>query len=175
MIVLKLLRKFFKILNGDNAPWQVFCGTLFGVLLGFLPVWPPGHGPAPLGLAILLVALVLNCHLGSVLLFWGLATLAALALRGPALAVGSALDDLAWWSRDVWILHRSLWSHLGWLGSTVIGAVVAPVAGLAMAVAAGWFRARVRPRLEKRRRMVAAGQAASHPLATRLLAWFFGL
>ena len=95
LFFIKLLKKFLKIINGSSAPWQVFLGVFLGVLLGFMPLWPRLAEPAPLGLAVFAVAIVVNCHFGSVLLFWGLGSLFALALKGPALAIGTTVLSIS--------------------------------------------------------------------------------
>src|SRR6187397_1223354 len=99
-LLVKFLKKFFQIFNSAAAPWQVAFGVLFGVLLGFLPVIT-SSGPAPLGCLVVLLALFVNCHLGSVLVFLGLGKLLALALTAPSLALGNALDGVARASADI--------------------------------------------------------------------------
>ena len=53
--IYSFIRKFFKALVSENAPWQVGLGVLFGSLLGFLPffsleyefiiAWPAAYPP----------------------------------------------------------------------------------------------------------------------------------
>jgi len=173
--LIKILRKFVGIFNSAAAPWQVFLGTLIGVLLGFLPIFPASQGPALLGLGLLVLGLVLNCHLTALLLFFGLGKLLSLGLAGPATALGNACAGLAQTSADIALLRASLWSHTGYLGLTLIGLVLAPLIALAMAWATVQFRTRLRDRLLARRNLVVAGKVGSNPLLVRIACWFFGI
>ncbi len=174
LTLIKLLKSFFKIFNSAAAPWQVFLGVLFGVLLGFLPI-VTSSGPAYLGCIIVLLAFFVNCHLGSVLMFFGLGKLLAIALAGPAVALGNACDGLARTSADNTFLHGSLWSHTGYLGETLLGLMLAPVFAIAMAWVTVHFRARIRDRLLERKRLVAAGMIGTNSILLRVACWFFDL
>lgn len=176
-LIYKLLRDLLRAIASEAAPWQIALGTLLGVLVGFLPVWPlsHGYGPAPLGCALLLLALVVNCHLASFFLWLGIGKLLALALAGPAVALGESCAGLAQASADIPLLHLSLWDHTGYLGKTLIGAALAPVAALATGLLAVWFRRRWLPVLRERRRLMQAGSVVSRAWLVRLLCWFFGL
>jgi uncharacterized protein (TIGR03546 family) len=175
LTLLKLLRGLIKAITSAAAPWQVAVGALFGVLLGFLPIFPLHYGPAPLGLALLFAALVINCHLGSVLLFMGLGKLLGLALKGPAAALGESCSGLAQASADVPFLHHSLWSHTGYLGLTLIGFVAAPLIALAMFAFTRWFRAKVAEKLAARKQLMLAGKVAGNAVVFKALCWFLGL
>ena len=175
MFTIKLIKKLFKIINGEAEPWQVFLGAFFGVLLGFLPIWPLLEGPAPLGLCILLAAIVINCHFGSVLLFMGIGSLIAYVGKPLGVAVGNSMAGLAATSADIGFLHQSLWSHTGWLGMTIIGFICAPIIGLVMAWAAKTFREKFRAKLLERKKLVSAGKVASNGIMLKLVCWFFDL
>lgn len=175
LVLVKLIKKFFKILNADAAPWQVFLGATFGILLGLLPIWPLVEGPAPLGLLILLLAVVINCHLGSVLMFWGLGSLLYLVLRIPADALAPTMAPLAASFADIWFLHASLWSHSGWLSLSILGLVLAPIIGAIMATLAHRFQTQWKEKLLARRRLMKAGKVAGNGVVVRLTCWFFGL
>ncbi|MBA3686263.1 MAG: hypothetical protein H0W72_13635 [Planctomycetes bacterium] len=172
--LIKLLKSFFKIFNSAAAPWQVFFGTLFGVLLGFLPVMT-SSGPALLGCVILLLAFFVNCHLGSVLMFFGISKLLSLVLTSPAVALGNACDSLAQTCAGIPFLHASRWSHTGWLGLTLIGLALAPILAIAMARVTVIFRTRIRDRLLERKRLVTAGKVGGNLILVRLTCWFFDL
>jgi len=174
-VIVKLIKKFLKILNADAAPWQVFFGASFGMLLGLLPIWPLAEGPAPLGLCILLLALFVNVHLGSVLLFFGLGGLLSLALRFPADAMAPSLEPLAAGFAEIGFLHASLWSHTGWLAMTIFGLALAPICGGLMAWLAVRFQRDWKPKLMERRKLVKAGKVAGNGMLVRGVCWFFGL
>ncbi len=174
LTLIKLLKSFFKIFNSAAAPWQVFLGTLFGVLLGFLPI-VTSSGPALLGCIILLLAFFVNCHFGSVVMFFGIGKLLAMALATPAVALGNACDGLARASAGIPFLHASLWSHTGYLGLTLLGFAIAPLLAIAMARLAVVFRTRIRDRLLERKRLVAAGKIGTNAILLRAACWFFDL
>lgn len=170
-----LLKRFLNILNSNAAPWQIALGAFLGILLGFLPVFTFAEGLAWLGCLVVLLVVFVNCHLGSALLFWGLGSLLALSLKGPALALGTALAPLAEFSARVPLLAGSRLNHTGWLGLTLVGLALAPVAAWAMRSATIAFRTRFRDRLLARKKLVLAGKVASNGILLRLTCWFFGL
>lgn len=172
---IKVLKKFFKIFNSAAAPWQVALGVFLGLVLGFLPLFPQGYGPAPLAWGVLLLALILNCHLTAFLIFWGIGKLLALTLAGPATALGNSFENLAKASADIPLLHSSLLSHTGYLGLALIGLVAAPVAAIVMAVLTRWFRVHLRDKLLAKRRLVTAGKVGGNLILVRIVCWFFDL
>lgn len=172
--LLKLIRGLLKGLASAAAPWQLALGTWFGVLLGFLPIFPAA-GPSPLGFTLLFLAVVINVHLGSVLLFMGVTKLIALALMGVGLAIGSSMTGFAQACADIPFLHASLWSHTGWLGMTVLGLICAPIAAIAMYIFTRWFRAKIQPKLIERRKLMLAGKVAGSGIGFKLICWFMGL
>lgn len=174
-LFIRFLRKLFKVLNSAALPWQVGLGAFFGVLLGFLPLFPSAHGPAPLGWAVLLVALVINCHLGSMLMIMGACKLIAMMLTGPATALGNSADGLAQASANIPFLHASLWSHTTYLGMSLIGLIAAPIAAVAMWKLTLTFRTVWREKLLAKRRLVKAGKVGSSMVVARVLCWFFDL
>jgi len=177
-LLIKFIRKFFKILNSDAAPWQVFLGATLGLLIGLLPIWPLPQGPAPIGLLVVAAALFINCHLGSVLVFWGIGALLFLALRPLADQWAPTAEGLAAACAEIWFLHASMWSHSGWLVLSLIALVLAPILGFSMAFAAYRFRTIYRPKLLERKRLMASGKAAqkvSNPWLLKIVGWFFGI
>lgn len=171
----KLLRSLLRSLASDAAPWQMAVGAFLGVLLGLLPIWPAAHGPSPLGLCLVLALCVVNCHIATALLFLGIGKLVAGLLAGPAATIGGMFDGLARSSAEIPFLHLSLWSHTGWLGLTLVGLVLAPLAALGMWLLATWFRRAVVPRLQERKRLLAAGQKLDKPWLVNLGCWFLGV
>lgn len=175
LILLKMIRGILKAITSSAAPWQVGLGAFLGTLLGFLPLMPSGFGPSPLGFGILVLAIFVNCHFGSVLLFLGLGKVLSLVLAGPALAIGTGCDGLAQWAANVPILYASLWSHTGFLGLTILGLICAPVTGLGMVWFTSWFRSRIVAKLAERKKLVAAGKLTGNFAVFRVLVWFLGM
>lgn len=173
-LVYKLLKGFLKALISAAAPWQLALGAALGTLLGFMPLWLPG-GPSPLALAVLALALVLNCHLGTVFVLWGAMKLLAIALGPLALALGNACDGLARLASGIGPLHGSGWSHTGWLGLALLGIALAPVTALALARIAVLFRTRLRDRLLESRKLALAGKVGGNGILVRCACWFFDL
>ncbi len=171
----KLIRNLFKSLTSDAAPWQIFLGTLFGTLLGFLPIFPMSQGPSPLALILIILVLVINVHLGSVFLFMGIGKLLSKILHGPALMIGDQMTGMAQSSADVTFLYFSLWSHTGYLGLTLFGLVCAPLFAIVMYRFCLWFRVTWRDKLTEKLRLVRAGSVIDHPWLVRSACWFFGI
>ncbi len=172
--IYKLLKGFIRALVSAAAPWQIASAAALGTLLGFMPLWLSG-GPNPLALAILAFAIVLNCHLGSVFVFWGAMKLLSFAVGPLALALGNALDGLAQGAAGNGLLHASGWSHTGWLGLAVIGMVLAPLVAMAMARLTILFRTHLRDRLLENRRLALAGKVGGNAFLIRCACWFFDL
>jgi len=170
----KILRGFIKALVSAAAPWQIAAAAALGTLLGFMPLWLSG-GPSPLACAILLVAIVVNCHLGTVFVFWGLMKLLSFACDPVALLVGNGLDGLAQAAAGSGALHASGWAHTGWLGMAVIGLLLAPLAAFAMARVTVLFRTRLRDRLLANRQLALAGKIGGNGFVARAALWFFDL
>jgi hypothetical protein len=175
LFLIKTLKSFLKIFNSLAAPWQVFLGTLLGALLGFLPFAPSDYDPSPLALCLLFLAIVINCHLGSCILFFGLSWLLAKALTVPAVIIGNSLDGLARASADISFLHMSLWSHTGYLGLTVLGIVIAPIFAFGMWRFTIYFRTKLRDRLLANRKLVTAGKVGGNTTLLKIVCWFFDL
>ena len=173
--IYKIIRNFVRALVADNRPWQVAGGVFLGVALGFLPFFAWEYGVAwPAGL-LLLLALVINVHLGSVLLFFGLGSVAWALLIPVAEGLGAALQGFAETAAGVPLLHAAGLSHTGALGMTIIGLPAAVITSLVMWRTTIVFRTRVLPRLRERRRLATVGTVAGNGLVARTLLWFFGL
>lgn len=172
---IKFFRNLLKAITSSTAPWQMALGAWFGVMLGFLPIFPLTVGPSALGITLLLLAIIINCHFASVMLFMGLGKLLGLALINPAVAIGGSLSGLAAASSEIPFLYYSHWSHTGYLGMTILGLIAAPIIAIAMAVFTVWFRTKVQPKLIERRKLILAGKIGTNPLGLRLACWFMGI
>lgn len=171
--ILKMIRNLLRAITGASAPWQVGLGSALGLLLGFVPLWP--SWPNPLAWALLLSALLINLHLGSFFLFWGLGSLLGLALAPVALALGNASAGLAGLAASSGPLRMARLNHTGYLGLLLLGLPLASLAGLATAWATRWFDRNLRARLSERQRLVKAGKLAGNTLLLRGLCWFLGV
>jgi uncharacterized protein (TIGR03546 family) len=171
----RLLRDMIRAIGSQAEPWQIGVGAFFGTLLGFLPICPLAYGPSPLGLSLLLAALIVNCHLGSVFLFMGVCKLLAASLGGVEADLGAHFAGLARASADIPFLHLSLWSHTGYLGKTLLGFACAPIFGVSMMLVTKWFRTKLMSKLLEQKHLMTAGKVANKPWAFRLACWFFGV
>lgn len=171
----KITRGTIKSLVSESAPWQIATGTLLGALLGFLPMWPVTQGPNPLWFLLLLPVFLINCHLGSALLFFAIGKLLAKLLAGPAVVIGMGLEGVAKASADTPFLYWCLLSHTGYLGLTVLGAGFAVLAAVGMGLLARWFQNTVRPRLLANAKLAKAGKLADRPVLVRIGCWFMGI
>jgi len=62
MLLLKLLRNLFKVLNDDIAPKQVAAGFAFGIILGLTPFFSPHN------ILVLLLICIIRVNVSSVIL-----------------------------------------------------------------------------------------------------------
>ena len=122
MLILIWIRKIYKTLSADASPSAIAFGVLFGLTLGFLPLWS--------GAAILLISsiLVFRVQVSSALLAVGAAKL--LSMAGISMffnPVGEALVDPeglhGFWT---WLLNLPVvaWLDLHYhavLGGAVLG------------------------------------------------------
>jgi uncharacterized protein (TIGR03546 family) len=175
LLIFKMIRGILKAITSQAEPWQVGLAAFFGTLLGFMPIMPSSYGICPLGIAVLVLAILVNCHFGTVLLFLALGKAFSFVLAPVALALGNACDSLARWASDVPILYSSLWSHTGYLGLTLMGLILAPFAAFGMAWFTVWFRAKIAAKLAERKALVKAGKVAGNAFVFKVLVWFLGL
>lgn len=174
-LIYKLLRGMVKAIFSEAAPWQVAIGAFLGTALGFLAIWPLAWGPAPLGLGLLLIALVVNCHLGSVFAFMLVGKLVSLALMGPAVALGTWAEPLAQWCAQQPVLFQSRLSNTGYLGLALIGACLAPLSAILMLRLTLWVRSTLAERIKTHRKLMKAGKLADKQWLMRALCWFMGV
>jgi uncharacterized protein (TIGR03546 family) len=176
LLLLKLLRGIIKGIASQAAPWQIVVATVLGVIAGFVPVLSPSIGPGLLGLATVVVALLVNCHLGSFLAWFGVCTgFSKLLLLGPAILVGDQLVPVAQWAAYNPLAAACHLNHTGHLGNTVMAVLLAPLAGWLMYRLTVRFRAWLLAWQEQRRRTATAAKVVTTPWLVRLGLWFFGL
>ncbi len=175
LFLIKLLKKFLKVFNSNAAPWQIGLAAALGVLLGFIPLWPAGMGPSPLALCIIGVVLVCNCHLGTALMLSGLSAGLSYLLAIPALAIGNACSSVAESFATNSFLFASHLSHTAFLGLSIIGCIVAPIAAVVMIWATKAFREKLREKLLERKKLIKAGKLAGNGILLRIVCWFFDL
>lgn len=171
----KLTRGTIKSILSNAEPWQIVAGTMIGTLLGFLPMWPVTQGPSPLWFAVFALAFIINCHFGSVLLFFAVGKLLAKILAGPAVLVGQSLEGLAKTAADTPLMFLSLLSHTGYLGLTCFGFAFGILFAVVMGWFVRWFRAFVKAKIESNTRLQKAGKLADRPVLFRIACWFLGL
>lgn len=174
-LLYKFTRGFIKSLVSSCAPWQIAVGAFLGALLGFLPLWPLTQGPNPIWFLVLTAAFLINCHVGSVFLFFALGKLLAKLLAGPAVVIGMGMEGFARTAADTPFLYWSLLSHSGYLGLTVIGSLFAVVSAVLMWFFARWFQTVVKARIAANARLAKAGKLADRPFLVRIGCWFMGL
>ena len=175
LFFLNIFRKIFQALASQAATWQISLGCAWGMLLGFVVIWPWSEAPSPIGLGLLFLGLCINLHLGGMLLFWGIGKLLALATIPISSAIGAGLSASALSNADNPVLFSSRLSAPNALGALFVGMALAVVTGLAMALLTRYFRAHIQPKLEERQRLVKAGKVASNPWTVRFACWFFGI
>jgi len=173
----KMLRGTIKAIGSDAAPWQIVTGTMLGTLIGFLPLWPmfSGHGPCVIGFVLLFLAIIINCHLGSLFLFMFVTKVLMLVLRGPSLLIGDQFKGLAQTCADNAILYNSLCSNTGYLGRTILGVCFAPLFAIVMYRVVVWARTYLMPKMLAQRKLVTAGKVADKKWMIMVACWFFGV
>ena len=171
----KITRGTIKSLVSESAPWQIATGAFLGALLGFLPMWPVTQGPNPLWFLLLLPVFLINCHLGSALLFFAVGKLLAKLLMGPAVVIGMGMEDFARTAADTPFLYWSLLSHTGYLGLSVLGLGFAVLGAIGMGLLARWVQNTLRPRLLANARLAKVGKLADRPILARIGFWFMGI
>ena len=174
-IAYKLTRGTLKSLLSSAEPWQIMVGTVLGTMLGFMPLWPVTQGPSPLWLMLFALAFVINCHFGSVLLFFAIGKMLAKVLAGPAVLIGQTLEGVAKTAADTPFLYWSLLSHSGYLGLTCLGLAFGVLFAVLMGWFVRWFRAFVKNKIDTNARLLKAGKLADRPLLFRIACWFLGL
>lgn len=84
LTLISLIRKFFKQIKSDLTPMQIGVGAFFGALAGLTPFGP--HL-----LLIFTVALLVNCSMATLLIFFGALKPVGLALGGASFRLGVSL------------------------------------------------------------------------------------
>jgi hypothetical protein len=166
-IAYKITRGTIKAIVSDAAPWQIGCGSALGLLLGFLPILFPT--PSVLGLAVMALVCLINCHIGSVLLFMGIGKLLAAVLSGDAMpGIAQALADQP-------LLYWSHLSHTGHLGRTILALLLAPLVWILMVRFTIKARVWIETKIKTNAKLVAMGKKADHPILVKILCVFLAL
>lgn len=173
-VTYKIVRGTIKSLVSAAAPWQIATGVALGTLLGFLPMFPLTQGPSPLWFALLAVGLIINCHLGSLLLFLTVGKVLAKILAGPAVLIGLQFEGFARTCADIPFLYWSLWSHTGYLGLTLLGFGFAIPFTIVMTWLTHYVRTTLKEKLLAKRKLLLAGKVIDRPWLIRIACWFFG-
>lgn len=173
--LVKLIRSFVKIITAQNAAWQVFLGVFIGIFVGMLPWFTMSSGINPLPVGLLLLALFINCHLGSMLLFWGIGALLAWALDPVSRSLAGSLDGLAQSMADIPLAYMCMLSQTQVLGLTILALPLALISAILMTWASRAFDRHLRERLAERKKLKAAGKIASNSIVLRVTCWFFGI
>src|SRR5436190_11037530 len=84
LTLISLIRKFFKQIKSDLTPAQIGVGAFFGAVAGLTPFGP--HL-----LLVFTLALLFNCSMATLLLFFGALKPIGLALGGRSFHAGVAL------------------------------------------------------------------------------------
>jgi uncharacterized protein (TIGR03546 family) len=149
------MRNVASFLRGKATPTQVFLAVLLGTVLGFVPgflmpgAFFEGLGQAPgLIASVLMLALVLQCNLGLLLLAATLGKALSLALIDVCFATGQLLLDgplqslfaamvnapvLAWFGLD----------YYATAGGLLVGALLGTLAGMLLVLILRSFRSRM--------------------------------
>ena len=173
--IIAFFKDLLKIFNGAAAPWQIWTAAFLGMWIGFLPLWPSLWEPALLGLILLTIALIINCHLASFLLFWGFGSTLALVLRPVAVSFGNTLSGLAESLAQSSFFYASHLSHTGYLGSAIIGLILALMGATAFVWISIFFRTKLKEKLMARTKMVKGAKFVSKSWTLRILCWWFNI
>ena len=138
MLLPKPIRKWIRVFRGDVAPVLIFLSTMLGFWFGLAPGWSGIH------VLLLVVALILNVHIGLFVLFAGIGKALALAAAPVLYHSGVFMQDtasalLAWLGR-IPILGMTDTACYAVAGSLLLGPVVGAILGLVLMVAVGRFR-----------------------------------
>ncbi|NUQ35841.1 MAG: DUF2062 domain-containing protein [Planctomycetaceae bacterium] len=166
MLVVQFLRWAYKVLTGEQRPWQIALGVAIGLAFGLIPF-------GFLTLAGLLLLLLINVHFGSGL--FGLAI---------GLALGALLDTSLLYPLGQWVIEAGphglflslatseVWSLLRLhenttMGGLVAGIVAAPVVFVLVTIGVKRFRGPVTERFGKSKTL----KALSNTFIIRGLRW----
>jgi uncharacterized protein (TIGR03546 family) len=131
LFVLIWIRKIYKTLSADASPAAIAFGVLFGLTLGFIPLFS--------GLGMLLIAstLIFRVQISSMLLAFGLSKLLyAAGLKELFLPIGSAILETeslkGFWT---WFLNLPV---ITWLDLDRLAVTGGAAAGLALGLILFW-------------------------------------
>jgi len=129
MFLLIWIRKVYKVLSADASPSAIAFGVLYGLVLGFVPLW------SGLGMFLLASLLVLRVQISSTLLVLGIGKgLSLLGLSALFVPLGEMLlEPQAFHGFWTWFLNLPVaaWFDLHY-HAVVGGAVLGLLLGLAL-------------------------------------------
>ena len=138
MILPRFVRKMLAILRGGVSPLFIFLSVMFGFSFGLMPGWYGFHT------ILVILALVLNIHIGLFLLSAGigktLCFAAAPVLYHLGLWIQSHLSFLLRLLASVPVIGMTDFSRYSVAGAVVLGPVLGAIAGLLMARSVISFR-----------------------------------
>ncbi len=138
MILPKPLKKFVAVFRGDVAPILILLSAMMGFWFGLTPGWYGIH------LALLLIALIVNIHIGIFLMFGGLG-------KAVSFAAAPLLFHTGVWAQDgatgllafisgIPIVGVTDFSRYAVAGALLIGPTIGLLLGLLLAGSVGGFR-----------------------------------
>ena len=149
MIIVKIVLKFFKILNSEAAPWQIAAGFVIGLFLGLTPLMSLHNA------LLICLLLIVRINVTSAIVAWGLFSAVSLAVSVPAARIGLFLLDM----RALVMLWRFLTETPGlalfglnntlMLGSLCISIVLAPPVFFVVAKSVSYYRDSLKEKVDK--------------------------
>jgi len=148
LTLISLIRKFFKQIKSDLTPAQIGVGAFFGAVAGLTPFGP--HL-----LLVFTVALLLNCSMATLLLFFGALKPIGLALGGASFRLGTSLlaDEKGAYASLIGALSDApVLAYLGFdryvvAGGLAIALPLALVIGAGFGLIIGGYRKKLAPKM----------------------------
>jgi uncharacterized protein (TIGR03546 family) len=138
MLLPKPIRKWVAVFRGDVAPVLILLSAMLGFWFGLTPGWYGIH------VSLLVLALILNVHIGLFLLFAGigkgLAFAAAPVLYYSGVFMQGNASAVLEWLGGIPILGMTDTARYSVAGAMLLGPVVGALCGLVLLVAVGRFR-----------------------------------
>jgi uncharacterized protein (TIGR03546 family) len=138
MLLPGFISKLLAVFRGSVAPPLIFLTVMFGFWFGLMPGWSGLH------VALLIIALIVNLHIGLFLLSLGvgkaLCFSAAPLLYYVGVWVRNSLDGLLTFLASVPIVGITDFSRFALAGALVLGPVIGAIAGLGIALSVVKFR-----------------------------------
>ena len=140
MFIPKPFKKLVAILRGDVAPLLIFVSVMLGFWFGLTPGWYGIH------VALLVVVLILNVHIGIFVASAGLAKALSFAAAPVLYHTGAWVQEsLAWlvqFPAAVPVIGVTDFARYSVCGALLLGPLLGSLAGAGLAYAPVWFRTR---------------------------------